>query len=118
MSRRSLTKSERERVITIDLLADWRAHADPLPEPCGDHDWRYHGTITRDGVTAALAWRAGGLGHGIGGTVTECSLWDRIKIDRILCFENPPGLDGRPRFAPATMANTGQFSTATTKQKP
>ena len=100
MSRRRPTKAERERVITLDLLADWRPYAEPLPEPRGEHDWRYYGTVTRDGRTCALAWKAGGYGLGVGAAVTECGLWDRIKVDHILLFETPPGLDGRPRFKP------------------
>jgi hypothetical protein len=99
MSRRP-TKAEREAIITLDLLGDPLAYADLLPEPRGEHDWQYFGTITRNGVTGALAWRAGGYGVGIGAMVKECSLWDRIKIDRIL-LDDPPGVDFAPTFHPA-----------------
>jgi len=71
MSRRRPTKAERERIVSIDLLADWRAFAEPLPTPKGEHDWRYYGTITMDGQTGALAWRAGGYGIGNGPSVCE-----------------------------------------------
>ena len=99
MSRRRPTKAEYNRIVTIDLLADWRPYADPLPEPRDDSDWVYFGTITRDGVTGALAWRAGWYGVGIGATVTECSQWDHIKINRIL-MDDPPNLDFAPVFHP------------------
>jgi hypothetical protein len=99
MSRRRPTKAERERVITLDLLADWRAHAEPLPEPHSDHDWRYSGTITVDGQTGALAWRAGGYGIGTGPSVREFGLWDRIKVTALLMAE-PPGHADVPRFEP------------------
>jgi len=99
MSRRRPTKAERERVITLDLLADWRAYAEPLPPPRSEHDWRYYGTITRDGVTGAFAWRAGRYGVGVGANVTECGLWDRIKITAIMLGE-PPGYANAPRFTP------------------
>lgn len=100
MSRRRPTKAERERVISLDLLANWRAYAEPLPAPKGDHDWRYFGTITMDGHTSALAWRAGGYGIGNGATVRELGLWDRIKVSGLL-MDEPPGRSNAPRFTPA-----------------
>jgi hypothetical protein len=84
MSRRRPTKAERERVVTLDLLADWRAYAEPLPTPMREHDWRYFGAITIDGQTGALAWRAGGYGIGNGASVRELGLWDRIKVTALL----------------------------------
>jgi hypothetical protein len=99
MSRRRPTKAERERVVTLDLLADWRAYAEPLPAPKGEHDWRFYGTITRDGVTGALAWRAGGYGVGNGTDVRELGLWDRIKVTALL-MDDPPGYTNSPRFRP------------------
>lgn len=104
MSRRRPTKAERERVVSIDLLADWRAYAEPLPAPTSKHDWRYFGTITRGGVTGALAWRAGGYGVGIGATVTELGQWDQIKVQALLMRE-PPGYANAPRFTPVDMFN-------------
>ena len=99
MSRCRPTKSERERVITLDLLADWRTCAEPLPEPRSEYDWRYFGTITIDGQHGALAWRAGGYGIGNGPGVRELGLWDRIKVDGLL-MDEPPGRLGAPRFTP------------------
>ena len=101
MSRRRPTKAERERVISMDLLADWRMYAEPLPSPNGEHDWRYYGTITIDGQTGALAWRAGGYGIGIGNgaSVRELGLWDRIKVTSFL-MDAPPGYADAPHFTP------------------
>ena len=84
MPHRRPTRAERERVITMDLLADWRPYATALPEPRSGHDWRYFGTITMDGETGALAWRAGGYGFGSGGYSREFGLWDRIKVTAIM----------------------------------
>jgi len=99
MSRRRPTKAERERVISLDLRANWRAHAEPLPEPRSEYDWRYFGTITISGETGALAWRAGGYGIGIGADVRELGLWDRIKVTGLL-MDEPPGFADAPRFPP------------------
>jgi len=109
MSRRRPTKAERERVISMDLLADWRMYAEPLPSPNGEHDWRYYGTITIDGQTGALAWRAGGYGIGNGATVREFGLWDRIKVSGLLMGE-PPGFADVPRFTPSTGLGVTMFS--------
>ena len=109
MSRCRPTKAERERVISLDLLAAWRAHAEPLPEPRSEYDWRYFGTITINGETGALAWRAGGYGIGIGAGVRELGMWDRIKITSLL-LGVPPGFVDAPRFAPATSLGIAFFS--------
>ena len=79
MPHRRPTKAERERVITVDLLADWHPYAMPLPEPRSQYDWRYFGTITMEGETGALAWRTGSYGFGAGVLVRELDQWDRIK---------------------------------------
>src|SRR6185312_15045531 len=84
MSRRRPTKAERERVISLDLLADWRAYAEPLPVPGSEHAWRYFGTITMDGQSGAFAWRAGGYGIGNGSNVRQLGVWDQIKITSLL----------------------------------
>lgn len=87
--------------LTVDLLADWRPFADPPPAPRIDHDWRYFGTVTYNGITGALAWRAGGYGMAVGSEpVREFQLWERIRLNSILEFESPPGYELRPRFAP------------------
>ena len=99
MSRRRPTKAERERVISLDLLADWCAYAEPLPTSTSEDDWRYFGTITMDGQTGALAWRAGGYGIGNGSTVRELGIWDRIKVTSLL-MDEPPGCASTPRFTP------------------
>lgn len=103
MSRRRPTKAERQRVIAVDLLADWRAYAQPLPDPRSEHDWRYFGTITMDGETRALAWRAGFYGIGRGSLVVELGMWDRIKVDTIVRHE-PPGYVNAPRFTPTPLS--------------
>lgn len=103
MSRRRPIKAERERVVTIDLLADWRVYAEPLPAPRSEHDWRYFGTITINGQTGALAWRAGGYGIGNGTSVRELGLWDRIKVTSLL-MDEPPGHSNAPRFTPLPLS--------------
>jgi hypothetical protein len=104
MSRRRPTKAERERIVSLDLLADWREYAEPLPASTSEHDWRYFGTITRDGQTGALAWRAGGgYGIGNGASVRELGMWDRIKVTSLLMHE-PPGYANAPHFAPLAPA--------------
>lgn len=110
MSRRRPTKAERERIVTLDLLADWRAHAEPLPAPTREHDWRYFGTITMDGHTGALAWRAGGYGIGNGATVRELGLWDRIRVSGLLM--------GEPRIAPSVLRPRQLFQSSTGAMPP
>jgi len=107
MPHRRPTRAERERVITVDLLADWRPYATALPEPRSGHDWRYFGTITMDGETGALAWRAGGYGFGSGGYIRELGLWDRIKVTAIM-LSKPAGYVDAPRFPPEQMFNRSQ----------
>lgn len=102
MSRRRPSKAERERVVTLDLLVDWRTYAEPLSTPASEHDWRYFGTVTMDGQTGALAWRAGAYGIGIGSIVRELDLWDRIKVNAIMLRELP-GCADAPRFTSPRM---------------
>jgi len=109
MSRRRPPKAELNRVLSIDLLADWRALAEPLPEPRGEYDWRYFGTITINGETGALAWRAGGYGIGNGTTVRKLGMWDQIKVSGLLVGE-PPGFADVPRFTPSTGLGVTMFS--------
>lgn len=87
--------------LTIDLLADRRPFADAPPAPHIDHDWRYFGTVTYSGTTGAPAWRVGGYGIAVGSeSVREFQLWEWIRLNSIMEFEGPPGLNMQPRFAP------------------
>jgi len=103
MSRRRPTKAERERVISLDLLADWRPYAEPRPEPSSDHHWRYCGTIKMGGKTGALAWRAGAHGIGNGTSMRELGRWDHIKVTGLLMHE-PPGYANAPRLTPLPLS--------------
>jgi hypothetical protein len=61
---------------SYDLLADWAPYAS---QPTGD--WIYHGTMTLEGVTGALAWRQGWFGIAVAGhAVRDLGLWERIQI--------------------------------------
>lgn len=54
--------------LTINLMGDWRPLAvTPVPAR-SDHDWRYFGIVTINGVTGALAWKAGDYGIAVGDT--------------------------------------------------
>ena len=75
------------------------ADAAPHKPARSEHDWRYFGTITINGETGALAWRAGGYGIGNGTTARELGLWDRIKVEALL-MDEPPGFADAPRFPP------------------
>lgn len=102
MPTRRPTKAERNRKIALDLLADWRPYAQPLPDPRSAYDWRYFGTITMDGETDALAWRFGGYGFGVGASVRKLDLRYRIKVDAIL-LHDLAGIDQAPHFEPVQM---------------
>lgn len=69
----------RAKSFSYDLLADWRPYAEP---PMDDHfGWIYHGSVTLDGTTGALAWRHGWYGIAVGARpVRELGLWERIRI--------------------------------------
>ena len=108
MPSRRPTVADQRRVIALDLRADWREYAEPLPPAASKHDWRYFGVVVIDGQRGALAWRAGGFGVGTGASVRELGMWDRIKIERLL-EAHPPGIERAPEFQPATMANTSCF---------
>lgn len=108
MPSRRPTKAEQRRIIAIDLLADWNPYADPLLAPASEHDWRYFGVVTIDGVPGALAWRAGDYGVGVGSEVRALGLWDRIKINALL-DARPPGIEHAPRFEPSQMANSATY---------
>lgn len=105
MASRRPTRAEQNRVIRIDLAADWHPFAPSLPAPASDYDWRYCGTITIDGETGGLAWHLGGYGIGTALGVRELGLWDRIKINAILQGK-PPGSDRIPHFPDPPMSRT------------
>lgn len=57
-------KVHRAKCFSYDLLADWRPYASP---PVADRvGWTYHGTVTFEGITGALAWRRGWIGIAVG----------------------------------------------------
>ncbi|MBB6187530.1 hypothetical protein HDE77_001894 [Rhodanobacter sp. MP7CTX1] len=61
---------------------------------------RYFGTVTYNGVTGAFAWRGAGDGLAVGSApVYEFPLWERIRLQAIIGFENPPGKELAPHFA-------------------
>jgi hypothetical protein len=86
--------------LEVDLLADWRPYADEPAVHLSSRDWRYFGTVTYNGVTCALAWRAGWYGLATGSSpVYEFQLWERIRLQAIMEFEHPPGKELVPQFA-------------------
>jgi len=99
-----MTRRPRKKpfTLTIDLLGDWRPlAAAPLPAR-SDHDWRYFGTVTIDGVSGALAWKSGEYGIAVGDApVRAFGLWERIRLSEIMEFESPPGRELAPRSKPA-----------------
>lgn len=99
--------------LTIDLLDDWRPLAAATPPARSDHDWRYFGTVTINGVTGALAWKASGYGMAVGdGPVQPLGLWERIRLSEIMEFESPPGRELAPRSKPSEMWGSHFFSRA------
>jgi hypothetical protein len=99
--------------LTIDLLGDWRPLATAPPPARSDHDWRYFGTVTINGVSGALAWKSGGYGTAIGdGPVRPFGLWERIRLGEIMEFESPPGRELAPRRKPTEMWGSHFFSRA------
>ncbi|TAM63794.1 MAG: hypothetical protein EPN49_01560 [Rhodanobacter sp.] len=87
--------------LTIDLLADWRPWAAALPPPRTDKDWRLFGTVTFNGTTGALAWKAREYGIVIGNDpVRRLGVRARRRISEIMEFESPPGRELAPRFNP------------------
>ena len=75
-----------------------------LPPARSDHDWRYFGTVTFNGVSGALAWKAGDYGMAVGDCpVQPFGLWEGIKIYETMEFESPPGRELAPRSKPTEM---------------
>ena len=87
----------RAKSFSYDLLADWRPYASP---PLADHrNWIYHGTVTLEGVTGALAWRHGWYGIAVDDhPVRELGIWERIKIGDDLRAQAVPGWETAPTF--------------------
>lgn len=113
-----MTRRPRKKpfTLTIDLLDDWRPLAAAPPPARSDHDWRYFGTVTIDGVSGALAWRAGAYGMAIAGSpVRPFGLWERIRVNEIMEFESPPGRELAPRRKPAEMWGSNFFSGASAR---
>jgi len=99
--------------LTIDLLGNWRLLAAAPPPAQSDHDWRYFGTITIDGVKGALAWKSGEYGMAVGDApVRVLGLWERIRLSEIMEFESPPGRELAPRRKPAEMWGSHFFAGA------
>ncbi len=81
---------------TLHLWWARRPVAAAPPPARSDHDWRYFGTVTINGVIGALAWKAGGYGMTVGdGAVRPFSLWERIRFNEIMESESPPGRERR-----------------------
>jgi hypothetical protein len=110
-----MTRHSRKKplTLTIDLLGDWRHLATAPPPASSDHDWRYFGTVTINGVSGALAWKSGGYGMAVGdGPVQPFGLWERIRVTEIMEFESPPGRELAPRHKPAEMWGSHFFAGA------
>jgi len=108
-----MTRPPRKRpfTLTIDLLGDWRPLALAPPPARSEHDWRYFGTVTINGVSGALAWKDGDHGIAVGDApVRPFDLWERIRLSEIMEFESPPGRELAPRSQPAEMWGSNFFS--------
>ncbi len=78
-----------------------------------DHDWRYFGTVAIDGVSGALAWKAGGYGIAVGDDqVRPFGFSERMRINDIMEFESPPGRELAPRRKPTERWGSHFFSGA------
>ena len=108
-----MTRRPRKKpfTLTIDLLGDWRPLARAPPPASSDHDWRYFGTVTINGVSGALAWKSGGYGMAVGdGPVQPFGLWEGVRVTEIMEFESPPGRELAPRHKPAEMWGSHFFA--------
>lgn len=86
----------RAKSFSFDLRADWRPYASP---PAEDSEWIYHGTVTLEGVTGALAWRHGWLGIAVAAEpVRELGLWERIRINEDVRTHDALGWETAPVF--------------------
>jgi hypothetical protein len=85
----------RAKSFSYDLLADWRPYAEPPTQP----RWIYHGTVTLEGETGALAWRHGWYGIAVGDQpVRELGLWERIKLSEDIRDQCVPGWNTVPTW--------------------
>ena len=110
-----MTRPPRKKpfTLTINLLGDWRPLAATPPSAASEHDWRYFGIVTINGVSGALAWKAGDYGMAVGdGSVRSFDLWERIRVSEIMEFESPPGKELAPRSKPSEMWGSHFFSGA------
>lgn len=108
-----MTRRPRKKpfTLTIDLLGDWRPLAAAHLPARSDHDWRYFGTVTIDGVSGALAWKSGEYGIAVGeAPVRVFGLWERIRLSEIMEFESPPGRELAPRSKPARTWSSYYFA--------
>lgn len=89
----------RAKSFSYDLLADWRPYADAPPPAVTDSDWLYHGTVTLDGETGALAWKRGWFGIAVGSyPVRELGMWESIQIDQEVRERVVTGWEMAPTF--------------------
>lgn len=106
----------RAKSFSYDLLADWRPYA--RPSPADSPEWIYHGTVTLEGVTGALAWRHGWYGIAVGSQpVRELGLWERIKVSEDIRDQSVAGWETAPAF-PAPHPEPTDPSTAWAKAAP
>lgn len=61
--------------------------------------WTYHGTVTLEGVTGALAHRRGWYGIAVTDRpVRDLSMWERIRICQEVLAKEVPGWETAPTF--------------------
>jgi hypothetical protein len=92
-------RQPRAKSFSYDLLADWRPYA-VLPDQVRNlHGWIYHGTVTLEGITGALAHRQGWFGIAVGGyEVRELGQWERIRIGQDILFKQVAGWETAPTY--------------------
>ena len=90
-------KFEPAESFSYDLLGHWHGLAD-APEP--GSIWTYHGTVTLEGVTGALAWRRGRVGIAVGSLpVRDLGLFERMQIGHDIQNHAVPGWETAPMFS-------------------
>jgi hypothetical protein len=89
----------RAKSFSYDLTADWRPYAVPPEQTRNVHGWTYHGTVTLEGVTGALAHRQGWYGIAVGNSeVRELGMWERIQIADEILSMSVVGWDTVPTY--------------------